>query len=131
MTTDGAGPGGPSGLEVPPGAPGATGPGLDGYGLPPASSRTYLLAIGCLIGGIVSVVVAIACVAAYVNHGRSAGELAFLGQAIGLLAGIGGMVGANKHPGGVNLIYKAAGWTGTIVFIALLSIYGSKHGWSS
>ena len=132
MATNGADSGGPSGLEAPPpGGPEAAGRELDGHGLPPPTSRAYLFATACLIGAAVSAVVALACVAAYADHSRRADELAFLGQAIGLLASIGGQVGADKHSGGVNLVFKAAGWLGVIVFIGLLAIYGGKHGWSA
>jgi hypothetical protein len=60
-----------------------------------------------------------------------ADELAFLGQAIGVLASIGGQAGADKHSGGVNLVFKAAGWLGAVVFIGLLAICGGQHGWGA
>ena len=107
---------------------------LDADSLPiqnqPTTSQTYyLIATACLVGGLVSVGLAVTEIAEYANHNR-VGSLAILGMIIGALAGPTALaMNDEKPPGWANRINIVAVWLAAIGFFSLLLFYMGQHGW--
>jgi DivIVA domain-containing protein len=95
----------------------------------PATSQTYLIAAACLVGGLVSVWLAVTEIAENANHDR-VGNLVIPGMIIGALAGLTALaVNDGKPPGWANRINTVAALLAAIGFFSLLSLFLGQHGW--
>ncbi len=94
----------------------------------PTTSRTYLIATACLVGGLVSVGLAATEIAEYAHH-NWVGSLAILGMIIGALAGLTTVaVNEEKPPGWARRINTVAAWLALIGFFWLLFFFMGQHG---
>jgi hypothetical protein len=107
---------------------------LDADGLPIQNRSTtsqtyYLIATACLVGGLVSVGLAVTEIAEYAHHNR-VGNLAILGMIIGALAGFTAAVANDEQPPGwAHRINTVAAGLALLGFFWLLFFYLGQHGW--
>jgi hypothetical protein len=106
---------------------------LDADSLPiqnrPTTSGTYLIATTCLVGGLVSVGLAVTEMAEYANHNRI-GNLAILGMIIGALAGLtAAAINTETRPGWAHRINTVAASLAIIGFVSLAVLYAGQHEW--
>lgn len=88
---------------------------------------TYLIAVSCLAGSLVSAGLAVAEIA---NYPHGAGNLDILGVITGLLGGAAALVDDWKPRGWASRINTLAAWLGFISAFILMNYLGTRHGWS-
>ena len=108
-------------------------PELDADSLPvqdqPTTSQTYLIATACLVGGLVSVGLAVTEIAENAIHNR-VGSLTIPGMIIGALAGLTALaMNLEKPPGWAHRINTVAALLAATGLFSLLPLFLGQHGW--